>query len=312
MKRNGFFGPKRRPLVLGHRGSPQMHQENTLAGIRAAAELGADGVEIDVFMTADGKLVLFHDENTERLTGVRGNITQMTWDEVARLRIRRSLDVGGGKRVSYPREERVALLEEVLEEFKGKLLFDIEMKAYGPDWSRRHCGTEVAKVVRRTKSENSVVITSFDFFMLYYLEREYPGLHSGFAYDDDMLEGFIGDWMRRIPQIRGRLSPDAENAEKRNQIGFINWLAETNAVGALIGSTVLSIEHTLIDEDTVEKFHARNMLVGAYTLLSLDDHSTRGPERTPHEVASRMAEAGVDWVETDDPERLLEVYERGV
>lgn len=307
MPSNGFFGRKRRPLVLGHRGSPRVHQENTLAGIRKAVELGADGVEIDVFMTVDGKLVLFHDEETERLTGVRGNITQMSWDEVARLRIRRSLDVGGGKRVRYPREEPIALLEEVLEEFKGKLLFDIEMKAYGPDWSRRHSGTEVAKVVRRTGAENSVVITSFDFFMLYYLEREYAGLHSGFAYDDDMLAGTVSDWIRRIPTIRSAVAGDAQS---RLELGFLNWLAEANTVGALIGSTVVSIEHTLIDHDTVEKFHARDMLVGAYTLLPLDERPTGGSEPTPQEAALRMADAGVHWVETDDPERLLEMYDR--
>lgn len=309
MRRNGFFGEKKTPLVLGHRGAPHLHQENTVAGIRAAAELGADGVEIDVFMTADGKMVLFHDEQTERLTGVKGNITDMTWDEVARLRIRRTLDVGGGRRITYPGEEPVPLLEEVLEEFNGKLLFNIEMKAYGPDWSRRHAGTEVARVVRRTGAAQSVVVTSFDFFMLYYLERECPGLHSGFAYDDGMLEGTIGDWMRRIPEIRTELSGDAGN---QNDLSLLNWLAEANAVGALIGSTVVSIEHTLIDSDTAGKFRARDMLVGAYTLFPLDSSLTRGPERPQREIAARLAAAGVDWVETDDPERLAEIYAGGI
>lgn len=275
-----------------------------MAGIRAAAELGADGVEIDVFMTADGKVVLFHDERTERLTGVRGDITAMTWDEVARLRIGRTIDAGG-RRMSYPDEQPIPLLEEVLDEFGGRLLFNIEMKAYGPDWRRRHAGTEVARVVRKSGAEHSVVVTSFDFFMLYYLERECPGLHSGFAYDDGMLEGNVGEWMRRIPEIRTELSADAGN---QNDISFLNWLAEANAVGRLIGSTVVSIEHTLIDSDTVDKFRARQMLVGAYTLFPLDSRFTRGPERSPREVAQRMADARVDWVETDDPERLMEIY----
>lgn len=306
-RKNGFFGQKARPLVLGHRGVPRIRQENTVAGIRAALELGADGVEIDVFRTADGKMVVFHDEETERLTGVKGNITEMTWDEIARLRIRRRLDAGGGHWVDYPREEPVPLLEEVLDEFGGKLLINIEMKAYGPDWSRRHSGTEVARVIRRAGAEESVVVTSFDFFMLYYLEREYAGLHSGFTYDDGMVEGTLGDWLRRIPEIRTEFSKADGN---QNDLSFLNWLAEADPVGAAIGSTVVSIEHTLIDTDTVEKFHGKEMLVGAYTLLPLDTRFVRGPRKPPEEIAAQMADEKIDWVETDDPEQLMELYAR--
>jgi glycerophosphoryl diester phosphodiesterase len=306
-KRNGFFVPKTHPLILGHRGMPRAHQENTMAGIRAALEMGADGVEIDVFSTTDGKVVLFHDEQTERLTGVKGNITEMSWDEVSRLRIRRRLDVGGGEWVDYPREESIPLLEDVLDEFGGRLLINIEMKAYGPDWSRRHTGTEVAQVIRRAGAEASVVVTSFDFFMLYYLERKYPGLHSGFAYDDGMVEGSVGDWLRRIPEIRTELSDAAGN---QNDLSFLNWLAEADPVGAIIGSTVVSIEHTLIDSDTVDKFHDKQMLVGAYTLYPADTRFVRGPRKPPEEIAARMAEERVDWVETDDPEQLMNIYAR--
>ncbi len=108
-----FFADKQSPLILGHRGVPLLHQENTIAGFRRALELGIDGVEFNVFMTRDGKIVVFHDEETERLTGVKGRITEVTWDEVSRLRIHK-LDMGGGKLVTYPTEGRIPLLEEVL------------------------------------------------------------------------------------------------------------------------------------------------------------------------------------------------------
>src|SRR5688572_20359279 len=111
--RHAFFRPRRRPLILGHRGVPYLHQENPLDGCRRAVELGIDGVELDVFMTRDGKIVVFHDEETERLTGVKGNITGMTWDEVSQLRIQRRVDMGGGAWVDYPRQQRIPLLEEV-------------------------------------------------------------------------------------------------------------------------------------------------------------------------------------------------------
>jgi glycerophosphoryl diester phosphodiesterase len=302
---NGFFADKQRPLVLGHRGVPSLHQENTLAGFRRALEMGIDGVEFDVFKTRDDKIVVFHDEETERLTGVKGNITEMTWDEVSRLRIRKRVDMGDGNVVSFPSEERIPLLEEVLDEFKGKLLMNVEMKAYAPNWSRRHTGTEVARIIRRCGAENSLIITSFDFFMLYYLEKEYPGLHSGFAYDDSMVDNTVGEWFRKVPEIGTDLAKAPGN---QNDISFLNFLLEANAVGAAIGSTLVDVEHTLIDSDTVDKFRAKGMLTGAYTVFPLDTRYVRFPDEDQGDVVRRLVEHRVDWMETDDPERVLAVY----
>ena len=302
--RHAFFRPRRRPLILGHRGVPYLHQENTVDGFRRAVELGIDGVELDVFMTRDGKIVVFHDEETERLTGVKGNITEMTWDEVSQLRIRRRVDMGDGTWVNYPREQRIPLLAEVLEEFKGKLLINIEMKAYAPRWERRHTGTEVARIVRQCGAEDSVVVTSFDFFMLYFLEKEYPGLHSGFAYDDGMMDNAIGEWFTRIPELETDLAKAPGN---QNDISFLNFLLEANVVGAAVGSTVVDAEYTLIDSDTVDKFHARNMLVGAYTVFPLDSRFLRDTHERPQDVVKRLVAENVDWLETDDPERLLQM-----
>jgi glycerophosphoryl diester phosphodiesterase len=304
-KINHFFDDKSRPLILGHRGVPLLHQENTFAGLRRAVELGIDGVEFDVFKTRDDKIVVFHDEETERLTGVKGRITEMTWDEVSRLRIQKRIDMGDGRFVTYPSEERIPQLEEVLEEFNGKLLMNIEMKAYAPQWSRRHTGTETARIIRRCGAENSVIVTSFDFFMLYYLEQEYPGLHSGFAYDDGMVDNAIGEWFQKIPEISTDLARAPDN---QNDISFLNFVLEANAVGAAIGSTLVDVEHSLIDTDTVEKFKEKNMLVGSYTVFPLDTRFVRNPDEDPHAAVRRMVERRVDWMETDDPERLLELY----
>ena len=56
-------------LVIGHRGSPGYGAENTIAGFRRAIELGADGVELDLILTADDQLVVFHDWTLNRLAG---------------------------------------------------------------------------------------------------------------------------------------------------------------------------------------------------------------------------------------------------
>ncbi|CAM3530020.1 glycerophosphodiester phosphodiesterase [Parendozoicomonas haliclonae] len=302
---NGFYKPKSRPLVLGHRGVPLAHQENTMAGFRKAVELGIDGIELDVFATRDGEVVVFHDEDTERLTGVKGLISEMTWDEVSRLRVqKRIVQDDNGNYQTYGREERIPLLEEVLDELQDDLLINVEMKAYRPMWSRRKTGRLVADVIRKTGSCDRVVATSFDFFMLRDLENDYRSIHSGFAYDDGMADG-IEKWCRLLPEIGSEFSQAAGN---QNHMTFINRLLELNAVGRMVGSSVVGVEHTLIDSDTVQKFHDRNMLVGAYTLFPYDTRTVSASESDQMAEARRLHELKVDWIETDDPEKLLKLY----
>ena len=304
---NGFFQDKTRPLVLGHRGVPLAHQENTLAGFRKAVELGIDGVELDVFATRDDKIVVFHDEDTERLTGVSGLISDMTWDEVSQLRIKHRIpqDENGDFMQSYASEERIPLLEDVLEELSGKLLLNIEMKAYRPMWSRRRTGRLVAEVIEKAGSSDSSIVTSFDFFMLRELENTKPDIHSGFAYDDSIVNG-LQKWTDRLPEFDTELAGQIGN---QNHLSFLNKLLELNAVGRFVGSSVVGAEHHLIDSNTVQKFHQRDMLIGAYTLYPLDMRTVTTPSLFPgsdqDEEAQRLAECGVDWIETDDPERLM-------
>jgi len=62
---------KKIPLILAHRGLVTEYQENTLAAVEAAIDSQyCNGTEFDVFLTKDNKVVLFHDENLKRLTGI--------------------------------------------------------------------------------------------------------------------------------------------------------------------------------------------------------------------------------------------------
>src|SRR3954468_326610 len=91
---NPFLAKKQRPLVVGHRGVPRLHQENTLAGFRRAVALGIPAVELDVRLTADGRAVVIHDSELDRLTGDRASVIDLTWDQLSRLRVRRELAMG--------------------------------------------------------------------------------------------------------------------------------------------------------------------------------------------------------------------------
>lgn len=76
---------RRHPLIWAHRGASAHFPENTLSAFQGAIDAGADGVELDVHLTKDGQLVVTHDEDTIRVTGVQGKIADLTLDEIQRL-----------------------------------------------------------------------------------------------------------------------------------------------------------------------------------------------------------------------------------
>src|SRR5439155_11323089 len=71
-----------RCLVIAHRGASAAAPENTLAAFRLAADLGADGIELDVRGTADGQLVVLHDASVNRTTDGTGRVAALTLDQL--------------------------------------------------------------------------------------------------------------------------------------------------------------------------------------------------------------------------------------
>lgn len=69
-------------LVVAHRGAAAVAPENTTEAFRLAVEMGADAVELDVHLTADGKLAVIHDETMDRTTDLTGPIASMTMKEI--------------------------------------------------------------------------------------------------------------------------------------------------------------------------------------------------------------------------------------
>ena len=60
-----LYNKKKKPLIIGHHGNPSKFQENTIDGFKSLAALKADGMELDTFLTKDGKLVVIHFNNTK-------------------------------------------------------------------------------------------------------------------------------------------------------------------------------------------------------------------------------------------------------
>lgn len=104
--------------IWAHRGSSHKYIENTMPAFEQAVKDGADGIEIDVQRTKDGKLIVFHDENLKRLAGVDKFIWDMTYQDLEEI----ELNVLGQK-------GKIPLLEEVLDLVKkNSLLLNIELK----------------------------------------------------------------------------------------------------------------------------------------------------------------------------------------
>ena len=282
--RSPFFNNHSKPLIFGHRGVPEEYQENTMSGFKRAVELGLEGIELDVFLTKDQRLVVFHDLHTERLTGTPGIITKMTWPEIQQLNIKQILDVGD-RVINYGREEKIVLLADVLEEMRGKVIVDIEIKAYSLDFGQRQTGTAVANLIRQMGLESEVFVTSFNFWPLISLERNYPGLESGFTYSPMF--------------IKNRL---------------LRNLMESSWMGQLIGATQTNMSLNMFDDDTVERVHRKGLAIGAWTVFSQDSKwlgEPLTPERELAIVRDLMAR-GIDYFITDDPIKLRQVLEETV
>ncbi len=311
MDRNPFLVPgKARPLVVGHRGVPLLHQENTLAGFRRAAELGIPAIELDVRLTADRRAVCVHDADLERLTGEAIDIGHVTWDRVSRLELRRELPMGIGADGSavtarYERTERIPLLEEVLAELAGKLVMNVELKITGRRWWETAVGAVVAEELARAGALHRVIVTSFDPRKLRAAARVRPELALGFAFDDSMLD-FAAPVLDRLPLLATELST-LDRRPRANGRRLLGRIVDGGLVGRMLNTRVVGVEHTLVGPRTVQQMHERGVAVGTHTLFPLG--STTGKPIDPSACTlaevDRLVALGVDWIETDDPEQLL-------
>jgi len=138
-----------RPLVLGHRGASRDATENRLAAFRLAMAQGADGVELDVWRCRTGEVVVFHDQDAQRLAGSSLRIGRASLADLRRL------DLGRG--------ERIPLLHEVLEALPGAVL-NVELKSGRVGDPR--LASEVGRILREHGAEERVIVSSFDHLLL--------------------------------------------------------------------------------------------------------------------------------------------------
>ena len=136
-------------IILGHRGYSAKYPENTLLSFQKAIEAGADGVELDVWLTSDGKVVVHHDENLKRTFGVDLKIKESRYNDLKDLRFE---------------GEKMPLLEEVYEVLPENVLINIEIKDID-------AVPRTLKIVKKYKAMKRTLFSSFDFEALKELRR---------------------------------------------------------------------------------------------------------------------------------------------
>lgn len=141
-----------RPLIFAHRGASAHAPENTLAAFALAIEQGADAIELDAKLSADGHAIAIHDLTVERTTGAQGRVQDLT---LAKLR---SLDAGSFFSPKF-HGEKIPLLEEVFEHFGRRTLINVELSNH--DTPDDRLVETVCMLVKKFNLQKQILFSSF-------------------------------------------------------------------------------------------------------------------------------------------------------
>jgi len=214
------------PLVeiTAHRGDARRHPENTLSAIQGAIDAGADYAEIDVHETADGAIVLLHDDDLMRVAGDPRKVWDLTLAEI------RQVDVGQHFSLAHA-GERIPTLEQAIALARGKIKLNIELKFRGRE--RRLAGS-VARLIQREQFESQCVVASLTYDGLAEAKRHNPRLRTAaivtFAVGDinrlksddlSVSRSFLSDRLLRTARAQGKQVYVWTVSDPRAMVDFI-------------------------------------------------------------------------------------------
>ena len=161
--------------ICGHRGAAKYAPENTISGFLWCSKNKISWSECDVQLTDKGTAVIVHDQRIDRTTNSKGKVKDLTDTDL------KVLDAGSWMDQKF-KDERIPTLKELLLiSKKSGLSINIEMKFYNPITSiyRRELTIEIANLIRESKMNEQVLISSFDLKSLYLMKELLPEIHLG-------------------------------------------------------------------------------------------------------------------------------------
>lgn len=227
---------RRAPLVVGHRGASATHPENTLVAFRKALADGAQVMEFDVHATADGALVVIHDETLDRTTDavhVLGRAGTRVCD--VDLPTLAKLDAGTWKAARF-RGARIPTLEKVLDALGARAVAMIEHKGGSAE--------RYVEELTRAGLRDRVLLQSFDWDFVREVKELAPDIPLG-----ALGEGALGPkLLRRAARTGARLvhwdvdTLTVEDVERAHALGLLVCVYTANSDAELCGAARLGID----------------------------------------------------------------------
>ena len=168
-----IYPGEQEPYLFAHRGCSKAAPENTLAAFDEALKRGIPGVELDIHLCASGELVVTHDDNLKRVTGVDALVEETDFSKI------RELDAGSWKDDRF-RGERIPLLEDVFDLLGSRVYYDIEIKCRKTD----ETGLEqkLLTLIEQYSLEQRCVISSFNPIPIKTFKRLAPDIPTAIIY----------------------------------------------------------------------------------------------------------------------------------
>lgn len=216
------------PFVIGHAAAGGEAPANTLAGVRRCLDAGAQAMEIDVQLCADGVPVLMHDDTVDRTTNLTGHVGSIS------LSALQEADAGDG--------ERVPTLGQVLELVAGKLTVMCELKATpGDPGQDQHLVDAVLRVLERQDAKPWAAIHSFNPEIVERARHTEPrvsaAIISGPVHGSDV-DRLVGAVLKRNGQAISVHHSCVDEAlvvnAKRRQLTVWTWTPDTEAEWAAV------------------------------------------------------------------------------
>jgi glycerophosphoryl diester phosphodiesterase len=184
------------PLVFAHRGGCALGPENTIAAFDRGMAAGADGLELDVHLSADGLPVVCHDPTLDRTTNGKGPVMRLSAAELSRLDAGGWFADGEGRFPFRGQGVGIPTLEDVLRRYRGVRII-VEMKL-----DTAEMGNAVAQVVRAASAVDRVCAAGYGDRSLSAVRSALPDLATSASHPEVRL-GLYRSWARwPVRQVR--------------------------------------------------------------------------------------------------------------
>ncbi|EON73159.1 glycerophosphodiester phosphodiesterase [Lysinibacillus sphaericus] len=148
-----------RPIIIAHRGGAHLAPEHTVLAFEKSAQLGVDGFEIDIRLTKDEEIIVFHDATVERTTDGYGLVADMTLAEINALNHGYHFeDLQGGNPYRDVKTD-VVTLRELLESYPN-MLVNIDIKDAPDTYEGSLMPSKLWRLIEELGAENRVIVTS--------------------------------------------------------------------------------------------------------------------------------------------------------